>query len=93
MHSAFVRVATTLVLAVAGCAASPSPPSQTPDSQTQTTSATVPSRSGAASPSYGNSDMDTWGDPAATGVANHGSANPGDTSPPLPPRPPPPPRP
>jgi hypothetical protein len=81
------RVAAVLAFATSGaCASSPPPPPQTPAGQTQTTSATVPSRAPASSPSYGNSDMDAWSDPAASGYANHGSANPGTTSPPAPPR-------
>jgi hypothetical protein len=89
MHSPFARAArvAALAFAIAGCApAAPCPSPQTPISQTQTTSATVPTRGDVTSPSYGSSDIDAWGDPAASGFANHGSANPGTTSRPLPPR-------
>jgi hypothetical protein len=81
------RVVAVLAFAFTGaCASSPPPPPQAPVDQAQTTSATVPRRGSASSPSYGDSDIDAWSDPAASGYANHGSANPGTTSPPIPPR-------
>jgi hypothetical protein len=87
MQSPFVLGSVVLAFAIVGCAApAPCPSPQTPINQTQTTSATVPARGYVSGPSYGNSDTDAWSDPAASGFANHGSANPGTTTPPIPPR-------
>jgi hypothetical protein len=67
-----------LGLALGGCAEA-SRPAAGPAGQTQTTS-------GAASdPSYGNGNMNGgWGDPAASGNANHGSGQIGSAPRPTP---------
>ena len=66
--------ALALELGIGGCA-SASRSADAPVGQTRTTS-------GAQSdPSYGSGIMnDSWSDPAASGYANHGSAQPGATT-------------
>jgi hypothetical protein len=60
-------------LAAAGCAAQR--PADAPSGETRTTSVVV------QDPSYGNSDIEGWTDPAASGNATHGTATMGATTP------------